>query len=405
MENLFNEINLEKISISMTINATAPILLAFYVAAAKKRGDDLNELKGTLQNDILKEYIARGTYIFPVDHSLRLTSDIFEYCQSSLPKWNSISISGYHIREAGSNAVQELAFTFANAITYLEHAKDKGIDIEKLTEQVSFFFNGHRDFFEEISKFRAARIIWAHIVKDRFKINNVKSQLCRFHVQTGGSTLTAQQVDNNIARTTLESLAAVLGGAQSIHTNGKDEAISLPTEENATTALRIQQIIAHESGVTNFVDPIGDSKVVNDLTNNIVDKVNSKIDEIFNKGGMKILIENGEVQQEIEDSAYQIQKNIDSVKTVLVGVNKYKSNDNVIDNGMSFNDSSKDRISRLKNFKKKRNEINVNQYLGELTTAAGTNENLIPRIISCAEQNCTLGEIVFALKKVFGEYS
>jgi len=405
MENLFNEINLEKISISMTINATAPILLAFYVAAAKKRGDDLNVLKGTLQNDILKEYIARGTYIFPVDHSLRLTSDIFEYCQSSLPKWNSISISGYHIREAGSTAVQELAFTFANAITYLEHAKDNGIDIEKLTEQVSFFFNGHRDFFEEISKFRAARIIWAHIVKDRFKINNVKSQLCRFHVQTGGSTLTAQQVDNNIARTTLESLAAVLGGAQSIHTNGKDEAISLPTEQNATTALRIQQIIAHESGVTNFVDPIGDSKVVNDLTNNIVDKVNSKIDEIFNKGGMKILIENGEVQQEIEDSAYQIQKNIDSVKTVLVGVNKYKSNDNVIDNGMSFNDSSKDRISRLKNFKKKRNEINVNQYLGELTTAAGTNENLIPRIISCAEQNCTLGEIVFALKKVFGEYS
>jgi methylmalonyl-CoA mutase N-terminal domain/subunit len=405
MENLFNEINLEKISISMTINATAPILLAFYVAAAKKRGDDLNVLKGTLQNDILKEYIARGTYIFPVDHSLRLTSDIFEYCQSSLPKWNSISISGYHIREAGSTAVQELAFTFANAITYLEHAKDNGIDIEKLTEQVSFFFNGHRDFFEEISKFRAARIIWAHIVKDRFKINNVKSQLCRFHVQTGGSTLTAQQVDNNIARTTLESLAAVLGGAQSIHTNGKDEAISLPTEENATTALRIQQIIAHESGVTNFVDPIGDSKVVNDLTNNIVDKVNSKIDEIFNKGGMKILIENGEVQQEIEDSAYQIQKNIDSVKTVLVGVNKYKSNDNVIDNGMFFNDSSKDRMSRLKNFKKKRNEINVNQYLGELTTAAGTNENLIPRIISCAEQNCTLGEIVFALKKVFGEYS
>jgi methylmalonyl-CoA mutase N-terminal domain/subunit len=404
IENLFNEINLEEISVSMTINATAPILLAFYVAAAKKRGDDLRILKGTLQNDILKEYIARGTYIFPVDHSLRLTSDIFEYCQNNLPKWNSISISGYHIREAGSTAVQELAFTFSNAITYLENAKHNKIDLEKLTEQVSFFFNSHRNFFEEISKFRAARIIWAHIIRDRFNINNTKSQLCRFHVQTGGSTLTAQQVDNNIARTTLESLAAVLGGAQSIHTNGKDEAISLPTEENATTALRIQQIIAHESGVTSFVDPIGDSKVVKDLTNDIVEQVKIKINEIFNKGGMKTLIENGEIQKDIEDSAFEFQKNIDSSKTVLVGVNKFTSNDSDAINGQSFNDYSENRINRLKNFKDKRNKMEVNQSLDELSVAANTDKNLMPFIIHCAEQNCTLGEIVFALKKVFGEY-
>ena len=406
MENLFEDINLEKISVSMTINATAPILLAFYVAVAKKRGYDLNIIKGTLQNDILKEYIARGTYIYPVDHSLRLTSDIFDYCQKKLPKWNSISISGYHIREAGSTAVQELSFTFANAITYLENAKKNGIDIEKLTEQVSFFFNSHRDFFEEIAKFRAARVVWAHIVKDRFKINNTKSQLCRFHVQTGGSTLTAQQIDNNITRTTLESLSAVLGGAQSIHTNGKDEAISLPSEQNATTALRIQQVIAHESGVTNYIDPIGDSKVIKDLTNDIINKVNSKIDEIFNRGGMKLLIENGEIQKEIEDSAFEFQKNIDSAKTVLVGVNKYQSNDSIMDNELSFcHDTSQKRINHLKNFKKKRNKAKVNQALNYLTATAYTNDNLVPKIIHCAEQNCTLGEIVFALKKVFGEYS
>lgn len=405
MENLFNEIDLEKISVSMTINATAPILLAFYVAAAKKRGDDLSILKGTLQNDILKEYIARGTYIFPVDHSLRLTSDIFDFCQNNLPKWNSISISGYHIREAGSTAVQELAFTFANAITYLENAKKKGIDLERLTEQVSFFFNAHRDFFEEVSKFRAARIIWSHIVKDRFQIKNTKSQLCRFHVQTGGSTLTAQQVDNNIARTTLESLAAVFGGAQSIHTNGKDEAISLPTEENATTALRIQQIIAYESGVTRFVDPIGDSKVVRNLTNTIVEQVNLKIDDIFNKGGMEFLIENGVIQQEIEDSAFTFQKNIDSINTVMVGVNKYKSEKSDTENVKSFNDQSDKRVSRLKNFKENRNQNQMDKALNELTAAAKSDTNLIPKIINCSEQDCTLGEIVFALKQVFGEYS
>ena len=300
MERLFENINLEDISVSMTINSTAAILLAFYFATAKKHGYNFDALRGTLQNDILKEYIARGTFIFPLEHSLRLTSNIFEFCQENLPKLNSISISGYHIREAGSTAVQELAFTFANAITYLEKAKEDDLDLIQLTEQVSFFFNAHRDFFEEVAKFRAARIIWAKIIKKRFKIDNVKSQLCRFHVQTGGSTLTAQQIDNNLARTTLESLSAVLGGAQSIHTNGKDEAVSLPSEENATTALRIQQIIAHESGVADYIDPIGDSSIIKDLTNNIVNEVELKIDEIVKKGGMKYLIEQGEIQSEIE---------------------------------------------------------------------------------------------------------
>jgi len=277
MKSLFNEINLEEVSISMTINATASILLAFYVALAEERGYELSNLKGTIQNDILKEYIARGTYIFPINPSLKLSSDIFEYCQSTLPKWNSISVSGYHIREAGSTAVQELAFTFANAITYVNTAKKNGVEIETLTKQMSFFFNSHRDFFEEVSKFRAAREIWAKIVKERFKIEDSESQLCRFHVQTGGSTLTAQQIENNTVRTTLQALAAVLGGAQSIHTNSKDEAISLPSEENALAALRIQQIIAHETNIPNFVDPIGDSDLINSRTKEIVKEVSLHI--------------------------------------------------------------------------------------------------------------------------------
>ena len=404
MERLFENINLENISVSMTINSTAAILLAFYFATAKKHGYNFDALRGTLQNDILKEYIARGTFIFPVEHSLRLTSNIFEFCQENLSKWNSISISGYHIREAGSTAVQELAFTFANAITYLEKAKEDDLDLIQLTEQVSFFFNAHRDFFEEVAKFRAARIIWAKIIKKRFKIDNVKSQLCRFHVQTGGSTLTAQQIDNNLARTTLESLSAVLGGAQSIHTNGKDEAVSLPSEENATTALRIQQIIAHESGVADYIDPIGDSSIIKDLTNNIVKEVELKIDEIVKKGGMKYLIEQGEIQSEIEKSAFQFQEDIDSKKTILVGVNKFINENEIIDSGTSFKDSSKQRMQQLKSFKENRDYKIVEKSLGELVKVAKTNKNLIPQIISCVENSCTLGEIIIALKTVFGEY-
>ncbi len=404
MERLFENINLENISVSMTINSSAAILLAFYFATSKKRGYKFDSLRGTLQNDILKEYIARGTFIFPVEHSLRLTSNIFEFCQKNLSKWNSISVSGYHIREAGSTAVQELAFTFANAITYLEKAKADDLDLIQLTEQVSFFFNAHQNFFEEVAKFRAARIIWAQIIKKRFKIDNVKSQLCRFHVQTGGSTLTAQQIDNNIARTTLESLSAVFGGAQSIHTNGKDEAVSLPSEKNATTALRIQQIIAHESGVANYIDPLGDSSIIRDLTNNIVKEVELKIDEIFDKGGMKYLIERGEIQKEIEKSAFQFQENIDSKKTILVGVNKFIDKNEIIDSGTSFKDSSENRLQRLKVFKENRNNKIVQKSLEELINIAKTNKNLMPQIISCAENNCTLGEIIIALKTVFGEY-
>ena len=404
MERLFENINLEKISVSMTINSTAAILLAFYFATARKRGYQLDSLRGTLQNDILKEYIARGTFIFPVEHSLRLTSNIFEFCQQNLSKWNSISISGYHIREAGSTAVQELAFTFANAITYLEKAKEDDIDLIRLTEQVSFFFNAHRDFFEEIAKFRAARIIWARIIKKRFKIDNVKSQLCRFHVQTGGSTLTAQQIDNNLARTTLESLSAVFGGAQSIHTNGKDEAVSLPSEKNATTALRIQQIIAHESGVANYVDPLGDSSIIKDLTNSIVKEVELKIDEIFKKGGMQSLIEEGEIQKEIEKSAFEFQEDIDSKKTILVGVNKFINENEKISSGAYFKDNSVNRLKKLKIFKENRDFRVAENSLEELINAAKTDENLIPHIITCVENNCTLGEIIIALKTVFGEY-
>ena len=404
MESLFDNINLEEVSVSMTINSTAPILLAFYVSLAKKRGYSLKKLRGTLQNDILKEYIARGTYIFPIESSLRLTTDVFAYCQENLPNWNSISVSGYHIREAGSTAIQELAFTFANAITYLEAAKEKEIDIEKLTTQISFFFNSHRNFFEEISKFRAAREIWAHIIRDRFKINNIKSQLCRFHVQTGGSTLTAQQIDNNSARTTLQSLAAVLGGAQSIHTNGKDEALSLPSEKNALSALRIQQIIAYESGVPDFVDPVGDSSLIEDMTKDMVKEVNIKIDEMLSKGGVKKLIENGEIQEEISESSIQFQNDLDNEKAILVGVNKFQNKENtptkeikkVID---------EDRTAMIENFKSSRDEKSAANALALLENKARTNENLMPYIIQCSDNQCTLGEITYSLKEIFGEYS
>ena len=403
IESLFDKIDLEKVSLSMTINSTASILLAFYISLAKKRGYSLNKLRGTLQNDILKEYIARGTYIFPITPSLRLTTDIFEYCQENLPNWNSISVSGYHIREAGSTAIQELAFTFANAITYLESAKAAGIDIEKLTTQISFFFNSHRNFFEEVAKFRAARGIWAHIVQDRFKITNIKSQLCRFHVQTAGSTLTAQQIENNTARTTLQSLAAVLGGAQSIHTNGKDEALSLPSEENALSALRIQQVIAHESGIPEFIDPIGDSSLIEDMTNDITKKVTNKIDEIISKGGVEKLIQNGTIPNEIAESSIEFQNNLDNKKAIVIGVNKFISKESNVQKKIP--DLEENRLEIIKKFKSTRNEKDVSSALLLLEEKAKTKENLIPYIIDCSDHKCTLGEISTSLKKAFGEYS
>ena len=403
IESLFNKIDLEKVSVSMTINSTASILLAFYISLAKKRGYSLDKLRGTLQNDILKEYIARGTYIFPINSSLRLTTDIFEYCQQNLPNWNSISVSGYHIREAGSSAVQELAFTFANAITYLDSAKAAGINIEKLTTQISFFFNSHRNFFEEVAKFRAAREIWAHIVRDRFEINNIKSQLCRFHVQTAGSTLTAQQIENNTARTTLQSLAAVLGGAQSIHTNGKDEALSLPSEENALSALRIQQVIAHESGIPEFVDPIGDSSLIDSTTKDIIKKVNTKIEEIISKGGVEKLIQDGTIQNEIAESSIQFQNDLDSKTAIVVGVNKFIANESNLHKNIP--DLGEDRLKIIQKFKSSRSEKDVLTALSLLEEKAKTSENLIPYIIKCSDCKCTLGEISTSLKKAFGEYS
>ena len=403
IESLFDKIDLEKVSVSMTINSTASILLAFYISLAKKRGYSLDKLRGTLQNDILKEYIARGTYIFPINSSLRLTTDIFEYCQQNLPNWNSISVSGYHIREAGSSAVQELAFTFANAITYLDSAKAAGINIEKLTTQISFFFNSHRNFFEEVAKFRAAREIWAHIVRDRFEIDNIKSQLCRFHVQTAGSTLTAQQIENNTARTTLQSLAAVLGGAQSIHTNGKDEALSLPSEENALSALRIQQVIAHESGIPEFVDPIGDSSLIDSTTKDIIKKVNTKIDEIISKGGVEKLIQDGTIQNEIAESSIQFQNDLDSKTAIVVGVNKFIANESNLHKNIP--DLGEDRLKIIQKFKSSRIEKDVLTALSLLEEKAKTSENLIPYIIKCSDCKCTLGEISTSLKKAFGEYS
>ena len=403
IESLFDKIDLEKVSVSMTINSTASILLAFYISLAKKRGYSLDKLRGTLQNDILKEYIARGTYIFPINSSLRLTTDIFEYCQQNLPNWNSISVSGYHIREAGSSAVQELAFTFANAITYLDSAKAAGINIEKLTTQISFFFNSHRNFFEEVAKFRAAREIWAHIVRDRFEINNIKSQLCRFHVQTAGSTLTAQQIENNTARTTLQSLAAVLGGAQSIHTNGKDEALSLPSEENALSALRIQQVIAHESGIPEFVDPIGDSSLIDSTTKDIIKKVNTKIEEIISKGGVEKLIQDGTIQNEIAESSIQFQNDLDSKTAIVVGVNKFIANESNLHKNIP--DLGEDRLKIIQKFKSSRSEKDVLTALSLLEEKAKTSENLIPYIIKCSDCKCTLGEISTSLKKAFGEYS
>ncbi|GIR29888.1 MAG: methylmalonyl-CoA mutase [Candidatus Neomarinimicrobiota bacterium] len=327
MDILFDNIPLEKISTSMTINATAPILLAFYISTAENQGVTSKKLKGTIQNDILKEYTARGTYIYPPDSSMRLITDVMDFCESHLPYWNTISISGYHIREAGSTVVQELAFTFANAIAYIEAAIKKGLDPNKFGEKISFFFNAHNGFLEEISKFRAARKLWATIMKERFSVTNEKALLCRFHVQTGGSTLTAQQVDNNIVRTSIQALSAILGGTQSLHTNSKDEALALPSLDSAKTALRTQQIIAYESGVTEHPDPFGGSYVIEKMTKKFFNASTELIEKIDSMGGAIEAINNGFVEHEISNSAYEYQKNIDSNQKIIVGVNKFEDED------------------------------------------------------------------------------
>ena len=405
MRLLLKNIPLEKVSISMTINSTAIILLSLIIAIAKERKIELSNLRGTIQNDILKEYIARGTYIFPPKESMKLITDIFSYCGKNLPKWNTISISGYHIREAGANAVEELAFTFSNAIEYVNHAIKTGLDPNKFGRQLSFFFNCHNNFFEEISKFRAARCIWAKIMKEQFDVTDEKAMMCRFHTQTAGSTLTAQDIDNNIIRTTLQAAAAVLGGTQSLHTNSKDEALSLPTPESAETALRTQQIIGYESGIPDVVDPLAGSYYVESLTDEIIDKTKLLMDEIDEIGGSIKAIETGFQQNMISKSAYEYQMEIDSKDKIVVGVNEFESTSDHQPNLQEINQITvEDQIQRLKKFKETRNEDNVQKSLDQLKQSIINNENLVPVIIKCVESNTTLGELSQILKNQFGEY-
>jgi methylmalonyl-CoA mutase N-terminal domain/subunit len=405
MEILFDGINLEKITTSMTINATAAILLAMYVAVAKKQGADLKKISGTIQNDILKEYIARGTYIYPPKESMKLIVDIFQWCNENLPKWNVISISGYHIREAGANAVQELAFTFANAIEYVRSAIKAGLDVNKFGQQLSFFFNSHNNFFEEIAKFRAARRIWAKIMKERFGVTNEEALKLRFHAQTGGSTLTAQQIENNIVRVTIQALAAVLGGCQSLHTNAKDEALALPTEESATTALRTQQIIAYESGVTDTIDPLAGSYFVEYLTDEIEKRVWEYIDKIEAMGGAIKAIESGFIQNEIAKSAYEYQMKIERKEKIIVGVNEFKTDEKQKIEIFKLNDEAiKKQIERLKKLRSERDNDKVKNSLKKLRECALLGENLMPAIIECVEAYATIGEISDTLREIWGEF-
>ncbi len=405
MERLFNKIPLDKISTSMTINSTAIILLAMYIVVAEKQGVSTNKLRGTIQNDILKEYVARGTYIFPPKPSMRLITDIFDYCASNLPKWNTISISGYHIREAGSTAAQEIAFTLANGIAYVQSAIETGLDANKFGERLSFFFNTHNGFLEEIAKFRAARSLWANIMKDRFGVTNPKAQLCRFHTQTGGSTLTAQQIDNNVVRTTIQALAAICGGTQSLHTNSKDEALALPTDESVKLALRTQQIIADESGITNYPDPFGGSYIVEKLTDNLIQEAQQIIKQIDEMGGSVAAIENGWIQNEIIKSAYEYQKAVDKKEKIVIGVNKFVENESVKPELLKIDiKATKNQVKLLKRFKKERNGNLVQTNLKLLLEKAHTTQNLFPQIINCVKNNCTLGEIADILREEFGEY-
>ena len=405
MERLFKDIPLGDVSTSMTINATAPILLAFYIVAAEKKGVKLEKLKGTVQNDILKEYSARGTYIFPPKASMKLVTDLMSFCYDNVPNWNTISISGYHIREAGSTAVQELAFTFANAIEYVQSAIDHGLNPNKFGPRLSFFFNSHNGFLEEIAKFRAARKLWAIIMKDRFSVTNEKALLCRFHTQTGGSTLTANQIDNNVVRTTIQALSAVLGGTQSLHTNSRDEALALPSEDAAELALRTQQIIALESGITSYPDPFGGSYVIEELTENFYKEAMLIIDEIDDIGGSIAAIENGYVENEITRSAYEYQRQVEEKERLVVGVNVHEKEDLSEQHIQNIDSKKIDiHIKRLKDLKKKRNNLEVQSLLDTLKRTAKTDENVMPQIINCVRSKCTLGEISDALRKVYGEY-
>ncbi len=405
MEKLFKNIPLDSISTSMTINATAPILLAFYIVAAEKQGIKPGQLKGTIQNDILKEYSARGTYIFPPKDSMRLATDVMAFCDAHVPKWNTISISGYHIREAGSTAVQELAFTFSNAIAYVQSAIDNDLDPNKFGSRLSFFFNAHNGFIEEIAKFRAARKLWATIMRERFSVTNEKALYCRFHTQTAGSTLTANQIDNNVIRTTIQALSAVLGGTQSLHTNSRDEALALPSEDAAELALRTQQIIALESGITAYPDPFGGSYLIEELTEKFYNETMSIIKQIDDLGGAIEAIESGFIENEITRSAYEYQKQIEEKDKYVVGVNIHEKEESLEQDIHSIDPKLvSDQINNLRILKKKRDNLKVQDTLGELQKIAKNKDNIMPSIINCVKNNCTLGEISDTLRLVFGEY-
>ncbi|HLG02195.1 MAG TPA: methylmalonyl-CoA mutase family protein, partial [Bacteroidia bacterium] len=392
-EILFEGIKLDTVTTSMTINSTAAILLSMYIALAKKQGADLKKISGTVQNDLLKEYAARGTYIYPPKHSMRIITDIFEYCSREVPKWNTISISGYHIREAGSTAVQELAFTLANGKAYLKAAMEKGLDIDVFARRLSFFFNAHNNFFEEVAKFRAARRMWAKLTK-ALGAKDPRSMMLRFHTQTGGSTLTAQQPQNNIVRVTLQSLAAVMGGTQSLHTNGFDEALALPTEEAARIAIRTQQIIAHESGVPDTVDPLAGSWMVESLTDEVEAKAWDYIERIDAMGGAVAAIEQGFMQNEIAGAAYAHQQAVERGEKIIVGVNKFEVKEPPAQNLLTIDDSIRTmQIEKLRKVKAERDNGKVKMLLSEIESAARSNENLMPRILAAVEAYASLGEI------------
>lgn len=405
MAALFQDIPLEKVSVSMTINATASILLAFLLVIAKEKGIPWSSLKGTIQNDILKEYIARGTYIYPLKPALKIITDIFAFCSAEVPEWNTISISGYHIREAGSNAIQEIAFTLANARAYVKAALEAGLAVDSFAPRLAFFFNCHNEFFEEVSKFRAARRMWAKIMKEEFGAKKAQSMMLRFHTQTAGSSLTAQQPLNNIVRTTIQGFAAVCGGTQSLHTNSFDEALGLPTAQSATVALRTQQILAFESGAVDTVDPLAGSYYVESLTDALETEAAKLITKIDSMGGMERAIEAGFPQSEIETSAYRYQQSIENDERIIVGVNKFEETSSdetpvlVID--PSIESSQRDRLTQLK---KKRNSALATQALEKLKNDAKTSQNVMPSIIMAAEARCSLGEISDVLREVFGEY-
>ena len=402
---LFDGIPLGQVSTSMTINATAAILLALYIAVARRQGVPLDRLAGTVQNDILKEYVARGTYIYPPRPSLRIVTDIFAFCQRELPNWNTISISGYHIREAGSTAVQEVAFTFSNAIAYVQAAIDTGQDVNVFGQRLSFFFNAHNDFLEEIAKFRAARRLWAHIMRDRFGATNPRAQQLRFHTQTAGSTLTAQQPNNNIVRVAVQAMAAVLGGTQSLHCNGLDEALGLPTERAARLALRTQQLIASETGVTNTVDPVGGSCVIEALTDDIERQATALIRRIDDAGGTLAAIEAGIIQRAIQESAYRAQQAIDSGETVVVGVNKFETEQaRTIEVFQVDPNIERQQVDRVRTLRAARDVQAWQRGLNEVGSAAREGRNLMPAIIEAVEARATVGEVSDALRAVFGEH-